>query len=334
MLTDKQSKVLLATEEVADLGQRMAARLVQRDPAFGVITIAARGFASGELKTEITEIIRRREVYFLTSLQVPDPNTALVRMLIAHDAIARASAERIVDVLPFMSYLRQDRKTGPREPITARLLADLIQLNPAVRHVLTFDLHSDQEQGFFTIPVDNLLAAFVHAPHFKRLYCGDCSRVVVVSPDFGGLVRARRFAELLEVPIYTINKRRLKPNEAEVLGFVGDDITGKDVVLYDDMIDTGGSIVAAAKEVRKRGARSVTAVATHRVFSGKDSITAEQRLKDAGIKAVVTESIPCPPEYTEKHSDWLTVLPLDEFLAEAVYQASKVGGSVSSLFGR
>lgn len=273
-------------------------------------------------------------MYLLTSLQRPDPNTALVRTLIAHDAIARASAERIVDVLPDISYMRQDRKTKPREPITARLVADLIQFNRIVRHVLTFDLHSDQAQGFFTIPVDNLLAAFVHAPYFKELYHGDCSNLVVVSPDLGGGVRARRFAELLDVPVYTINKRRPKPNEVEVVGFIGDDIAGKDVAFFDDMIDTGGSMEGATKEVRRRGARSVTAVATHRVFSKKGGITAEQRLKDLGVKVVVTESIPCSPKYRAEHSDWLTIIPLDEFLAEAVYQASRVGGSVSSLFGR
>lgn len=334
MLTEMHSRVLLATDEMMDLGQRMAERLARRDKAFGFATVAAPSFANGELKMEINEIVRRREVYLLTSLQKPDPNTALVRMLVAHDAIARASAERIVDVLPDISYMRQDRKTRPREPISARLVADLIQFNQLVRHVLTFDLHSDQAQGFFTIPVDNLLAAFVHAPYFKELYHGDCSNLVVVSPDLGGGVRARRFAELLGVPVYSINKRRPKPNEAEVVGFIGDDIGGKDVAFFDDMIDTAGSMESATKEVRSRGARSVTAVATHRVFSEKDDKTAEQRLRDLGIKVVVTESIPCTPEYRAEHSDWLTVLPLDESLAEAVYQASKVGGSVSSLFGR
>jgi len=203
-----------------------------------------------------------------------------------------------------------------------------------VARVLTFDLHSDQAQGFFTIPVDNLLAAFVQAPYFKSLYGGDYRKVVVVSPDFGGAIRARRFAELLGVPVYVIDKRRVKPNQAEVINFVGGNIAGKNVILYDDMIDTGGSIVAAANEARRRHARSVTAVATHRIFSPKDGKSAEQRLKDAGVNVVVTESIPCSPEYRAEHRDWLTVLPLDEFLAEAVHQASTVGGSVSALFGK
>lgn len=328
------SKVLLATEEMENLGRRMAEGLARRDRTFGFAVIKTIRFANGELVVQIAETIRRRQVYLLTSLQVPDPNTAFMRLLIAIDAIARASADGIALVLPFMSYLRQDRKTGSREPITARLAADLIQVNGRVGRVLTFDLHSDQAQGFFGIPVDNLLAAFVHAPHLKKLYNGDCSNVVVVSPDFGGAIRARRFAQLLDVPVYVIDKRRLRPNQAEVINFVGGDIAGKDILLYDDMIDTGGSIAAAAREAKRRQARSVTAVATHRIFSGKDGKTAEQRLKDAGVKVVVTESIPCSTDYRAEHSDWLTVLPLDEFLAEAVWQASKVGGSVSSLFGR
>lgn len=334
MLTEKHSKVLLATDEMAGLGQRMAERLAKRDETFGFSTIETTRFANGEVNVRLSETVRRREVYLLTSLQLPDPNSAFMRLLIANDAIARASAESIALVLPFMSYTRQDRKAKSREPISARLMADLIQVNPSVKRVLTFDLHSDQEQGFYSIPLDNLLAAFVHAPYFRQLFQGDFSNVVVVSPDFGGAVRARRFAELLGVPVNIIDKRRLKPNEAEVVNFVGGDITGKDICLFDDMCDTGGSTVAAAAEVRKRGARSVTAVVTHLIFSEKDGIEAEERFQEAGIKVVATESIPRSEEYLEAQRDWLTVLPLDEFLAEAVFQASKVGGSVSSLFGR
>ena len=329
--------VLLATSEMVDLARRICQRL--NDGAgtrgrFCLVEVWETHFANGEIKTKIPETIRRKEVYFLTSLQTPDPNTAVMRCLMTLDAISRASASSITLVTPFMSYTRQDRKDEPRVPITARLLADLIQVNRKVERVLTVDLHADQIQGFYTIPVDNLYGALVHRDYFRKKHQGLRNRMVVVSPDLGGVVRARRFARMLdpEIPVYSIDKRRPRPNQVEVMNFVGGSVEGKEVIIYDDMIDTGGSIIAAANEIRERGATSVTAVASHAIFSSKSGVPAEKAFADSGIQVVVTESIPRDEKYRIEHQDWLTVLPLDYLLGEAIHEASIGNGSISRLF--
>lgn len=332
--------VVLTIGSMRDIGQRIATRLSTMEPnGFTYAEVDVTRFANGELKTTIPVTLRHCDVYLIAPLQEPDPNIALMLLLITGDSIRRASAQSLTLVLPYLCYSRQDRKAAPREPITARLLADMIETNRLVDRVLTFDLHSDQVQGCYSIPVDNLYGALIHRRYFAEKFNRNFSNVVVVSPDFGGAPRARRFAKLLssEIPVYTIDKRRTGPNQAEAMHFVGGDITDTDVIIYDDMIDTGGSIIAASQEALNRGARSITVAATHGVFSAKDGVTVSDRFAtvvDRGlpIHVVITESIPQNPTFVHNNQAWLTVLPIDEFLAEAIYQAATVGGSVSSLF--
>lgn len=335
---NKQDITILAGESMKCVAKRVYERLKEKSDRFSYSEVEYIQFANKEIKPRISESVRHKEVYLFHSAYHPDPNTSLIELLLTADAVSRASAKSITLVMPYMSYLRQDRKDEPHVPISARVTADLIQSNPKVERILTLDLHSDQAQGFYQIPVDNLYGSLVHAEHFEKQYQGDYSNLVVVSPDHGGVVRARRFAKSLDesVPVYIIDKRRTGPNQCEVMNFIGGDVTGKDIVIYDDMIDTGGSMIAAAKVAKARGARSVYGCVSHGLFSSKDGEvgSTEKRFAESGLDVVVAESIPRSEEYLEQNKDWLTVLPLDELLEKAVYEASSVGGSVSSLFSR
>ena len=326
--------VLLATKEMIDLSGRIQQRLNKRDSRFELNETATTTFANGEIKTKIMGNVRHKEVFVLHSLHYPDPNTALVKLLMLLDALTRASVQSITLVLPYLSYSRQDRKDEPRVPITARMVADLIQVYTKVERILTFDLHADQIQGFYKIPVDNLYGALVHRSYLEKKFKGNYENLVIVSPDFGGVVRARRFAKLLSknVPVYSIDKRRTGPNQVEVMNFIGGEINGKDIVLYDDLIDTGGSLIAAHNVAFEKGAKSVQAIATHAVFSTKEGITTEERFSKQGLKVVVTESIPRNLAYQAANQNWLTILSLDEILSEAIFCSTTSNGSISALF--
>jgi ribose-phosphate pyrophosphokinase len=328
---------IVASNAIADMAKRSYNRLKQKDDRFRYTEAQSTMFANNEIKPKIPDSVRHKDVYLFHSMYHPDPNTSLVEMLLSIDAISRASADRMTLVLPYMSYLRQDRKDEPRVPVSARAVANLIEANPKVERVLTMDLHSDQAQGFYNIPVDNLYGSLVHAKHFEERFDGDYSNLVVVSPDHGGVVRARRFARSLDesVPVYIIDKRRTGANQCEVMNFIGGDISGKDIVIYDDMIDTGGSIIAAYNVARSKGARNVYACATHGIFSTKEGAaeSAEEKFRKSGLEVVVTESIPRSEEYYKENSSWLTALPLDEILSEAIYQSAQYDGSISRMFG-
>ena len=323
---------IIASDAIKDVAKRTHEKL----NGFGYTEIEKTVFANGEMKTKITKPIRHKDIYYFHSMYHPDPNTSMVELFLSIDAISRASADNITLVLPYMSYLRQDRKDEPRVPISARMVANLIESNPKIERILTLDLHSDQAQGFYNIPVDNLYGSLVHAKYFEKKFKGDYSNVVVVSPDHGGTVRARRFAKSLDesVPVYIIDKRRTGPNKCEVMNFIGGDLTGKDVVIYDDMIDTGGSIIAAGKVAREKGAKNVYVCATHGLFSTKEgaSETAEEKFKREGLNVVVTNSIPRSDEYYEENSSWLEAVPVEDLLADAIYESSRVDGSISRLF--
>ncbi|MFH1400334.1 MAG: ribose-phosphate diphosphokinase [Nanoarchaeota archaeon] len=328
---DKGSIEILGSDEMAHLARQVYERL-KGDERFSYSQVEYTTFANGEIKPKIPQTIRHKDVYLFHSLYHPDPNTSYMKLLFTMDAVARASADSITLVLPYMSYLRQDRKDEPRVPISAKVMADLVQTNPRLERIMTMDMHCDQEQGFYRVPVDNLYGSLVHGEYFREKYGGNFENLVVVSPDHGGAVRARRFAKSLDesVPVYLIDKRRTGPNRAEALHFIGGDIEGKDVVIYDDMIDTGGSIVAASKMAYERGASHVYAVATHGIFSAG----AERRFADAGIEAIVTQTIPRDDAYYERNKEWLTALPIDDLIARAVDESSRAGGSVSRLFER
>ncbi|MBP1041115.1 ribose-phosphate diphosphokinase [Vagococcus sp. BWB3-3] len=246
-------------------------------------------FSDGEIQINIEESIRGDHVYLIQSTSYP-VNDNLMELLIMIDALKRASAKTINVVMPYYGYARQDRKARSREPITAKLVANMLTAAGATR-VLTLDLHAVQIQGFFDIPVDHLMAAPLLADYFiTHGYVGDDT--VVVSPDHGGVTRARKLAEFLKAPIAIIDKRRPKANVAEVMNIIGN-VDGKKCIIIDDMIDTAGTITLAAKALKEAGAVEVLASCTHPVLSGP----AMERLQDSPIeKVIVTDSIYLPEE--------------------------------------
>lgn len=327
---------ILATEHMTELAGKVYERL--KDKGFSYAEVEYVTFSSQEVKPRIPTTVRGEHTYLFHSLQHPNPNDAMMKLILTNDALSRGSAESITLVLPYMSYLRQDRKDEPRVPISARVMANMIEINRKVGKIITLDTHCDQIQGFYNIPVDNLYGSLIHAEYFQQKYGPDLSDLVVVSPDYGGTKRARQFARYLDDrdEIGVIEKRRSgnRADKVETMGYQGPSVNGKNVVLYDDMIDTGGSIVSATKALHGFGAKKVYAVASHGIFSPPSAeITAEERLRQGSMQVVVTNSIPRSEEYQRKNADWLTMLPLDELLAKAVLQTSTVGGSISSLFG-
>ena len=278
-------------------------------------------FSDGEIKINIDESIRGDHVYIVQSTSYP-VNDNLMELLIMIDALRRASAKTINVVLPYYGYSRQDRKAQSREPITAKLVANMITQAGADR-VLTLDLHAAQIQGFFDIPVDHLLGAPLLANYFLENNFKD-KDIVVVSPDHGGVTRARKLAEFLHAPIAIIDKRRPKANVAEVMNIIGD-VKGKVAVLIDDMIDTAGTITLAAQAIKDAGALEVYACCTHPVLSGP----ALDRLNASVIKeVVVTDSIQVPEEKT---GGKIVQVSVDQLMAEAIRRIHE-NRSVSPLF--
>ncbi len=276
-------------------------------------------FSDGEVNVQIKESVRGDDV-FVIQPTCPPVNENLMELLVMIDALKRASAGRITAVIPYFGYARQDRKVQPRVPISARLVADLIATAGANR-VLTVDLHAGQIQGFFNIPVDNLAAYPIFIDYVEKHYLKD-NDFVVVSPDAGGVERARLFAKKMGWPLAIIDKRRDKPNVAEVMHVIGD-VKGKKALILDDMIDTAGTLVKSAKALLEAGAVEVYAAATHPVFSGP----AHERIEDSDLKEViVTDTIPLRKEFSK-----VKVLSIAQMLGEAIRRIHHEE-SVSSLF--
>lgn len=279
-----------------------------------------RSFSDGEVYVDIQESVRGVEVYVLQSTCTPT-NDNLMELLIMLDAFKRASAVSVTAVIPYYGYARQDRKVAPRTPISAKLVADLITAAGATR-VVCIDLHAGQIQGFFNIPVDHLYATPVLLDYIKENFIDD---IVVVSPDAGGVERARAFAKRLGTNLAIIDKRRPRPNVSEVMNIIGD-IEGKTAVILDDMIDTAGTITQAAEALQKNGAKQVYACATHAVLSGP----AMDRIEKSPIKElVVTNTI--PPMKGVVQSSKIKRLSVGSLLGEAIKRIH-CGESVSSLF--
>ena len=274
-------------------------------------------FSDGETNITIDESVRGCDVFIVQSTCAP-VNDNLMELLIMIDAMRRASARRITAVIPYYGYARQDRKSRGREPITAKLVANLIVKAGADR-VLTMDLHAQQIQGFFDIPVDHLMGVPILADYYKGLNIED---LVVVSPDMGGVTRARSLATRLGVPLAIIDKRRPMPNVSEIMNIIGD-INGKNVIMIDDIIDTAGTITNGAAALIERGAKSVYVSCTHPILSGP----AYERLQNAPIKEIVTtNTIP-----TTKPMDKLTVLSVAPLMGEAILRIHN-DASVSEMF--
>ncbi len=285
----------------------------------GVATVGQ--FSDGETRVNIGEVVRGSDVFIIQSTCTP-VNDNLVELLVMIDALKRASAGRITAVMPYFGYARQDRKARARDPISAKLIANLITVAGADR-VLTMDLHASQLQGFFDIPVDHLLGVPLLAEYFKDKF-EDTSDVVVVSPDVGSVTRSRKFAEKLDVPLAIIDKRRPKANVCEVMNIIGD-VRGKRVIMVDDLIDTGGTIVNAANALAEIGAKEVYACCTHAVLSGP----AIQRISDSSIKEMaILNTIPLTDE---KKIDKIKVFSVASIFAEAI---ERIYGdiSISTLF--
>ncbi|WP_144755741.1 ribose-phosphate pyrophosphokinase [Bartonella saheliensis] len=279
-------------------------------------------FADQEIFVELHENVRGQDVFVLQSTSYP-ANDHLMELLIMIDALRRSSARRITAVIPYFGYARQDRKPGPRTPISAKLVANLITEAGAHR-VLTLDLHAGQIQGFFDIPTDNLYAVPVISRDVKMHY--SLENVIVVSPDVGGVVRARSLAKRLNSLLAIVDKRRERPGESEVMNIIGD-VSGKDCLLLDDIVDSGGTLCNAASALLKHGANSVTAYITHGVLSGN----AIERITHSEMKElVITDSI-MPTEAIEKAHN-IRVLPIADLIGEAIARTA-AEQSVSSLFG-
>ncbi len=277
-------------------------------------------FSDGETRVEIDENVRGMDVFIIQSTCTP-VNVTLMELLIMIDAMKRASADRITAVVPYYGYARQDRKVAPRAPISAKLVADLITTAGAQR-LLSMDLHAGQIQGFFNIPVDNLFATPVLIDYMKRNYQND---TVVVSPDTGGVERARAFGKRLGASLAIIDKRREGPNEAQVMNIIGN-VKGKRVVILDDMVDTAGTVVQAANALTAAGATEVSVCCTHPVLSGP----AIERIESSNIKEfIVTDTIPL----SEKAAGCkrIKILSVSGLLSEAVRRIY-YNDSVSSLF--
>lgn len=276
-------------------------------------------FSDGEITVNINETVRGYDV-FLIQPTCPPVNDNLMETLILMDGLKRASAGRITAVVSYYGYARQDRKTKAREPITAKLVADILTRAGADR-VLTMDLHAGQIQGYFDIPVDHLVGVPILAEYFKNIVDEE---TVVVSPDLGGVSRARNFANLLDLPIAIIEKRRPKANVSEVMNVIGD-IEGKNVIIVDDIIDTAGTITKAAQVLKNFGALKVYACATHPILSGP----AVERIDNSEIeKFVVTDTIPLSEE---KKIDKIEVVSVAPIFAEAIKRIYS-NESVSKLF--
>ncbi|WP_458863347.1 ribose-phosphate pyrophosphokinase [Acidaminobacterium chupaoyuni] len=280
-------------------------------------------FSDGEISVSINESVRGSDLFLVQSTCEP-VNDNLMEMLIMIDAFRRASAGRITAVMPYFGYARQDRKAKARDPISAKLVADLISAAGADR-VLTMDLHASQIQGFFNIPVDHMLGSSVLIPYFAKQFGIGNRDCVVVAPDLGSVGRARKFTEKLDLPVAIIDKRRPQANVSEVMNIIGD-VRGKKVLLADDMIDTAGTLCNAAKAlVEMGGASEVYACATHGVLSGP----AIERIQNSVIKEVVLlDTIPLPDH---KKCDKIKVLSVAEIFTEAIKRIYD-DASVSSLF--
>lgn len=277
-------------------------------------------FNNGETQVMINQSVRGRDVYIIQPTSQP-VNDSLIELLIMIDACKRASAHSVTAVVPYYAYARQDRKTRGREPISAKLVANLIETAGANR-VVTVDLHAGQIQGFFDIPVDHLAAAPVLAEYFLQNHAFD--NAIVVSPDLGGVTRARVLADRLHTGIAIIEKRRPEPGKAEVMNLIGD-VKGKTAIMIDDIVDTAGSLCEGAKALKKFGAAEVYACCSHAILSDP----AVQRINESELKKlIITDTIPLPPE---KQSDKLVVLSLADAIGDVI-KSIHTHSSVSELF--
>lgn len=277
-------------------------------------------FSDGEIQVEIQENVRKQEIFVIQSTCHP-VNDRLVELLLLIDAFRRSSASRITAVIPYFGYARQDKKVSPRVPISAKLVADLLE-KTGVDRVITMDLHAGQIQGFFNVPVDNLYSAPIIIDDIKTRFSED---LVVVSPDAGGVERARAYAKRINCSLAIVDKRRSAPNQAKAMAIIGD-VEGKTALIIDDMVDTAGTLTEAAGVIREKGAKEVHAYTTHPVLSGP----AIERINDSFLSTLVaTDTIPLSE--TALQCDKIKTLSIAKLVGEAIIRSYR-GDSVNSLF--
>jgi len=277
-------------------------------------------FSDGETQVEIHENVRKREIYVIQSTCYP-VNDNLVELLLLIDAFKRSSASRVTAVIPYFGYARQDKKVAPRVPISAKVVADLLDAT-GVDRVITMDLHAGQIQGFFNVPVDNLYSAPIIIDDIKTRFSED---LVVVSPDAGGVERARAYAKRINAGLAIVDKRRSAPNQAKAMAIIGD-VQDKIAIIIDDMADTAGTLTEAAGVIQEKGAREVHAYCTHPVLSGP----AIDRINNSSLNSLVaTDTIPLSEE--AKQCDKIKTLSIAKLVGEAIMRSYR-GDSVNSLF--
>ena len=278
---------------------------------------AIKTFSDGEISVQIGESVRGKDVFVIQPTCAP-ANSNLMELLILTDALTRSSANSITAVVPYFGYARQDRKAAPRVPISAKLVANMMQ-TAGINRVVTMDLHAGQIQGFFDVPVDNLYGSLIFLDYLKEK---NLKNPIIASPDVGGVARARSFAKKLSLDLVIVDKRREEANKSEVMNIIGD-VAGKDVILIDDMIDTAGTIVKAAGAFKEQGAKSVSAFCTHAVLSGP----AYERIESGALDGlVVTDTIPLKQE-----SDRIKVISVAPLFGEVIRRVYH-DESVNSLF--
>jgi ribose-phosphate pyrophosphokinase len=306
---------IFAGNSNSDLADKICEYL---DLPLGGATVST--FSDGEIQIEVNENVRGRDVFVIQSTCAP-VNDNLVELLLMIDAFKRSSARRITAVLPYFGYARQDKKVAPRVPISAKLVANMLTAAGAQR-VITMDLHAGQIQGFFDIPVDNIFAAPVLIEHIRDNFNDN---LTIVSPDAGGVERARAFAKRLNADLAIIDKRRSAPNKAKAMAVIGD-VSDKIVVILDDMADTAGTLTEAVEAIQKAGAREIHACCAHAVLSGP----AIERINSSSLKSlVVTDTIPLREKADA--CDKIVVLSIAELVGEAIIRSYR-GDSVTSLF--
>ncbi len=278
---------------------------------------AIKTFSDGEISVQIGESVRGKDIFVIQPTCAP-ANSNLMELLILTDALKRSSANSITAVVPYFGYARQDRKAAPRVPISAKLVANMMQ-TAGIDRVVTMDLHAGQIQGFFDVPVDNLYGSLIFLDYLKEK---NLKNPIIASPDVGGVARARSFAKKLSLDLVIVDKRREEANKSEVMNIIGD-VAGKDVILIDDMIDTAGTIVKAAGAFKEQGAKSVSAFCTHAVLSGP----AYERIESGALDGlVVTDTIPLKQE-----SDRIKVISVAPLFGEVIRRVYH-DESVNSLF--
>jgi ribose-phosphate pyrophosphokinase len=334
--------LFVACPEMTPIAERIRVILAKDHPGMHprVITIKYEKFASGEYIACIPESVRNHDVLLFHAFQ-PDPMTSYMKFLIAADALRLGNPRSIKPVLPFIPFQRQDRKDQPRVPITAKLVWKLMDNNKKIDSSITLDLHCEQEQAYSENSTDNFPGVRIVAKYLCTLIGNRLNDFIIISPDLGSSKRIERLRDrILELtgvamPVGVIDKRRPAPGIAKVKNYHGENPSGKTAILYDDMIDSGGSSIAAADYMRELGAVDALLVATHGIFSPAQDkkvgiiTTAEEKLRNSGHRVLVTNSIPREDPYVAEHKDWLTIIPIEETFAVVIDEAMRIGGSVS-----